>query len=427
VDPVTVSRLQNMVKRICLISPGHVAFNPRLIKEADALCSAGYAVHVIAANNLRHLRSLDEPILATAKWSFELVGGGSALRDVVRRGRTKISKSVIRVSHLENLQLHEWAHHSLTGLLKSAACRHQADLYIAHYIAALPAAYFAARRFKSLWGFDAEDYHLGEFERVELEGVPARAVQKIERAYLPQASYFTAASEGIARAYARDHGISAPQVILNVFPRANAPQHPTKTGHARPGPSIYWFSQTIGTNRGLECAIQAVAKAKSKPHLYLRGNFQAGIKEKLSDIAEPLGVGHRLHYLPVALGADLERLASEYDVGLVAETGYTENRQIALTNKLFSFLLAGVAVVASDTLAHRTCAKVCSAVHLYSAESSCSLANVIDDLLLDPRALERARCQSWAAGQKWYNWDLEQRKLLQVICSQIGPSGKTQR
>src|SRR5690349_10709759 len=162
-----------MVKRICLISPGHVAFNPRLVKEADALTLAGYAVHVVAANNLKHLRHLDEPILAKAKWTFELVGGGSALSDVVRRGRSKISKDIIALSHFDSLRLHEWAHNSLSELLKSAALRYQADLYTAHYIAALPAAYSAAKRYRSFWGFDAEDYHLGEFEKVELECVPA--------------------------------------------------------------------------------------------------------------------------------------------------------------------------------------------------------------------------------------------------------------
>ena len=31
---------------ICLVSPGHVASNPRLVKEADALCAAGF--HVLA-------------------------------------------------------------------------------------------------------------------------------------------------------------------------------------------------------------------------------------------------------------------------------------------------------------------------------------------------------------------------------------------
>jgi glycosyltransferase involved in cell wall biosynthesis len=410
-----------MVKRVCLISPGHVAFNPRLVKEANALVSAGYSVHVIAANNLKNLRPLDEPILRAANWSFELVGGDSTLLDFLRRGRSRIAKKMLALTNSESLLLHEWAHHSLTELLKAATRRHQADLYIAHYVAALPAAHFAARRYHSIWGFDAEDYHLGQFEHWERAGVAARAVGKIEAAYLPQAGHFTAASDGIAEAYARDYKILPPPVILNVFPRANAPLDPTKAGRARPGPSIYWFSQTIGINRGLECAISAIAQARSQPHLYLRGFLQSGIKEKLDEIARPVGVADRVHYLPAALGADMERLASEYDIGLVAETGYTENNRIAVANKLFSFLLAGVPVVASDTKAHRGIAEVCNAVVLYPVDSSLALAKVFDDLLLNPEALEKARYESWEAGQHRYNWDFEQKKLIQAVSSRIGP------
>jgi glycosyltransferase involved in cell wall biosynthesis len=410
-----------MVKRICLISPGHIAFNPRLVKEADALSSVGYAVHVIAANNLKYLRPLDEPILKTAAWTFELVGGDFGAFDLLRRGRSKLAKKLLVLSKSENLRLHEWAHHSLTELLKEAARRYQADLYIAHYVAALPAAHLAARHHSSDWGFDAEDYHVGQFHRDQLKDVDARAILTIEKAYLNHAKHLTAASEGIALAYARDYNLPLPQVVLNVFPRANAPLGPSKAGRARPGPSIYWFSQTIGVNRGLECAVRAIAQAESKPHLYLRGNLQSGIKTRLSEIAQPLGAAERIHYLPPVPGAYMERLAAEYDVGLVGEPGHTENNSIALANKLFSFLLAGVPVVASDTQAHRVLADACRAIILYPAESSTELAKALDYLLLNPKALERARYESWAAGQCRYNWDLEQQKLVYTVSSHIGP------
>ena len=49
-----------------------------------------------------------------------------------------------------------------TGPLTAAAKRVPADLYIAHYPAALPAAAIAARRHGALYAFDAEDFHLGD-------------------------------------------------------------------------------------------------------------------------------------------------------------------------------------------------------------------------------------------------------------------------
>ena len=35
------------MKRLCLVSPGHPASNPRLVKEAAALHGAGYDVTVV--------------------------------------------------------------------------------------------------------------------------------------------------------------------------------------------------------------------------------------------------------------------------------------------------------------------------------------------------------------------------------------------
>jgi len=38
-----------MSARVCLVTTGQPACNPRLVKEADALAEAGFDVHVVAA------------------------------------------------------------------------------------------------------------------------------------------------------------------------------------------------------------------------------------------------------------------------------------------------------------------------------------------------------------------------------------------
>jgi glycosyltransferase involved in cell wall biosynthesis len=409
-----------MAKRICLISPGHVAFNPRLVKEADALSTAGYDVHVIAANNLERLRSLDQPILAAAKWTFELVGSDGAVLDFLRRGRSRLAREALTRWSYDHIRLYEWAHHNLIDLLKAAAKRQRADLYVAHYVAALPAAHWAARQHGARWTFDAEDYHMGQFSADELGEVSARAVSAIERAYLNSAEYFTAASGGIAAAYRRTYSLPLASVVLNVFPRANAPLEPTRAGTVQPGPSLYWFSQTVGVNRGLECAIRAIALADSKPHLYMRGNLQTGIERRLENIAKELGISDRIHFQAPVPGSEMERLAAEYDVGLAGEPGYTENNRIAVANKLFSYLLAGLPVMASDTEGHLEIAAASAAISIYPADNAEKLAAALDRLLLNPEALTRARHDSWEVAQSRYNWDIEQAKIINAVATLIG-------
>ena len=59
----------------------------------------------------------------------------------------------------------ERAMHYVVPELAHAAAAVAADLYIAHNLAALPAARHAARRHRGRLGFDAEDYHRGQFCR----------------------------------------------------------------------------------------------------------------------------------------------------------------------------------------------------------------------------------------------------------------------
>src|SRR5262245_46824630 len=77
------------LKKVCLISPGHVASNPRLVKEADALHEAGFAVRVVAGDTTPSVRPLDETILARAAWPVSQVGLGAPALYVARRVRQK--------------------------------------------------------------------------------------------------------------------------------------------------------------------------------------------------------------------------------------------------------------------------------------------------------------------------------------------------
>jgi hypothetical protein len=300
-------------------------------------------------------------------------------------------------------------------------CEIPADLYIAHYVAALPAAAAAARRHRSAYGFDAEDFHLGDPPDGPSYDNERQITRTIEAAFLPGCSYMTAASPGIADAYTLAYRIKPPTVVRNVFPLTHAPDSCTPRGTAHPGPSIYWFSQTIGPNRGLECTVRAIAKARARPHLYLRGFINPGFRNCLETLARSEGVADRLHLLPPAPPAEMERLAATYDLGLVAETGHTLNRRIALTNKLYTYALAGVPALISDIKAHRDYAQQAnSIVRLFRVDDPQSLATAIDSFLVgEAGVLREARLNAFQLGQDQLNWDVEQAAFLDCVSHAI--------
>jgi glycosyltransferase involved in cell wall biosynthesis len=412
-------------KRIVLLTPGHVSTNPRLVKEADALAEAGYDVNVIAADFITWAQQADRSF-TSRPWKVEQTLPFGPLaplsRRIVQHARQRLARIMIKAGVRQETVIRA-AWHPIAPDLVAAAQRHRADLYIAHYPAALPAAAIAARNYGRQYAFDAEDFHPGNWPDDHKYASERSLLRAIEGRYLEGCAYVTAASPGIADAYTQTYRISRPTVVLNVFPRMQAPCSPTPAGVAAPAPSVYWFSQTIGPNRGLECLVRAIARTRSQPHIYLRGVPATGFLEQLLAIAAERGVTDRIHVLPPAIPSEMERLAAAYDVGFSGEPGHTANNRRALGNKLFSYILAGVPIVMSDVPAHHVfAAQTGGAVYLYKVDDADDLSTKIDKLLCNPEALAVARAVAFHLGQTRFNWEMEKKFLLSIVSKVLSRS-----
>ena len=112
----------------------------------------------------------------------------------------------------------------------------------------------------------------------------------------------------------------------------------------------------------------------------------------------------------------MEELAAAYDAGLAAETGHTASRRLCLTNKLFSFLLAGIPPLLSDTPAHCGFATEAGLTGLvYPRDDPVALAILLDRVLGDAACLAAARAKAWQLGQNRYNWEREKKTLVDTV------------
>lgn len=398
------------------MSPGNLASNPRLLKEADALHSAGYDVTTVVSDFSDSVRAFDDELAARAPWRVVRIGRQRGLN--LRAEASALIARAMGGTVPVGLACRA-AGGAPVGALMRAVRAIEADLYVAHYIAALPAAADAARRHGALLGFDAEDFHSGEGIGAAGEDFRMKMVAAVEQATLPRCDYSTAASPLIGRAYAERYGVS-PTTILNVFPLAMAPRQP-KTRERSPGPAglkAYWFSQTIGLDRGLQAFVQAMALTKCRVTLDIRGNNRWGHGDRLMKLAGELGIADRLRLLPLASPDEMVRLAADYDVGLSLETDISDSRQYCLTNKIFTYLLAGIPMVLSDTPAQRTLAvDLGRAASVVSLAEPAAMASALDRLCDTEGALAEAMATAWRLGRERYNWEVEQRLLLDAVAN----------
>jgi glycosyltransferase involved in cell wall biosynthesis len=410
-----------MTRRICLVTPGNLAANPRVVKEADALQEAGYDVTAVVSDYSQGLRRFDDEISGQAKWRVVRAPRASSERYV--RAAARVAARVIgRVGADIPSAIAAPASGGPVATLRDAACGVAADLYIAHYTAALPAAGAAAERHGALLGFDAEDFHPGEGDGSPAEALRMAMVRAVEAEWLPRCKHLTAASPLIAKAYASAYGVPTPVSVLNVFPLKMAPKQAAQPRHPGALLRAYWFSQTIGLDRGLQPFLQAMAQASTPIELDLRGADPWRHGATLLAMARDLGLGDRVRVLPMASPDEMVRLAAAYDVGLSLETDVSENRRLCLTNKIFTYLLAGVPVVMSDTPAQRLLAPdLGEAAALVSLADPKGIASALDRLA---GSLAVAKSEATRLGYERYNWESEKAALLQSVEAAFARGGQ---
>ena len=409
--------------RICLISQAHLSANPRLLKEARALSQAGYKVSIICGKYSRWGSEADERLFQPS-WKVRQVAFGPSeagkptyvRQNLVSRAAKLLFKYGVRPKVVEVAALGPVALD-----LKAAALQCEpADLYIAHYPSALPAAAAAAHRFGAKFAFDAEDFHLGDLPALPHNDLAKLNVGTIENRFLPHAVFVTASSPLIADAYEENYRIQRPTVILNAFPKSKAPAIATQRGSVSPAPSLYWVSQTIGSGRGLETAIKAIAISKSQPHFYMRGNINDPYRDQLVALALDLGISDHVHFLAPLHPDALEEACAEFDLGYAGETGFSDNNSLALSNKIFSFITSGLPIVVSDTAAQAAfLPSLGKAAKLFSIGNEHSLSTAIDHFLVDPVELTAGREHSWHLGQNLLSWETQEQSFLELVRSQI--------
>lgn len=402
---------------VCIVTPANLCSNPRVVKEADALHEAGLRVEVVfAQNGIRGHDAYDRAIVASRGWTATPV---TLPTRKTRPARWLHGALTQRLCQLLPMRTWPYADIAERGegmayhLLARAALQIEADLFIGHYAEGLAAAGAAARRRQVLLAFDAEDFHTGEAN-------PAAKISRIDfiqRRYLPRCAYITAASGGIADALAGAYDIPLPTTIHNTFSWSDR-QLIDRDVLDRRGRelSLYWYSQVIGLDRGLQDAIRALGLLRGPAQLHLRGAIADETRTALLALATDCGVRDQIHFHePIAPDALLSR-AVEHDIGLALEQGTVFNRAICATNKLFFFMLAGLAIAATDVPGQ---AKVLShdpdAGYLYPPGDHVRLADLLERWRSSPEALARAKRASLEAARSHWNWESEAKRLREVV------------
>jgi glycosyltransferase involved in cell wall biosynthesis len=399
---------------LCLLSHGQPAANPRLVRDANALAKAGHDVRVVTAQFISDLEEHDDKVVHGAAWRYEPAilregNGGSYKWDIVRL-RRRISAELADWLPLKSLVALGFAYGN-PEVARLAAQEH-ADLYVAYQHNSLPAAVWAASKNHSRFALDAQDL------LVDCSAEPVRLAASLEKRYLPDCVYVSTMSHAAAKRLQETNNLARTPIVLHNTPSLldRAGITPPKQRTPSDPISLYWFGQTIGPH---SCAQQVVAAMPllSKPvKLVMRGRPDQAFVTQLQRQAEDIGVSQQLQIMPRAEPAEMVRLAAEHDVMLGTQPGTELFNQMAIGNKVFTGMMAGLALALSDTIAHRQLAtEVEGCGFLFRDGDVQSLASKLNGLLTGREKLDRMKENSWNRAETKFNWEEESKTLLWTV------------
>jgi len=391
--------------KVLLISTGQPSLNPRLVKEADALASNGYEVTVLYSHWNDWGARFDKILLPAKKWKAICIGGDPELKPLLYF----ISKAIYKVARVINKNTRgRWCAEPAivrTGyFLIRDAKKYKADIYIGHNLGALPATVKAAQANQKPCGFDAEDFHRNEVSD-NIDDAEVLIRTHIENKYFPALNYLTASSPLIASAYSKLFPKLSPEVVLNVFPTDKRVMKPKISN----GPiKLFWFSQTIGHGRGLEEVIKAFEH-------FDQGTFELHLLGQM-DPAFTISSKIDIHFHEPIPSDEVIHFASHFDIGLAVETGSPLNRDICLTNKIFTYMQAGLCVVASDTSAQTQLMSEYPGIgEIYQKNSTQALADVLSYYQQHQDELFKAKSTAFDIAKSKLNWETESKNLLTLV------------
>jgi glycogen synthase len=396
--------------RICVCTLAEGAAEPRAPRHAVALAYSGEGVELLFLDTApfgasrRAVKALDA--VPNLTWRTHYFPTRSApLKLGAQKLRRRAAQVAFRFGSSPRAEGLSTRLLGFTGLLEEA----RADVYVTHGIETLLPVCQVAARLGALVIFDSMEFHsdVGDGQT----GVEQALIRAIERHWLPECALVLASSDQLADALVQEYGISRPVALYNAPPIEAEVPHRSHDGLA-----LYWRNAVLGLGqRGLDEALLALAQVPSDVSLHLQGGMPPDGGRSLRGRITQLGLRERVTILPRHEPDQAVKAASAYSVGLCLERRGVRNHDLTVSNKLFDYHMAGLAIIASDLPGLRSVVERSRGGLLFDPGSADDLAAKIRTLYSNRALLMEFAANARAFALREGNRETEMRKLVEAF------------
>jgi len=401
--------------RILIIIIGHLCNAPRPQKEAETLANAGHDVTVAGVWFDPEFVRRDRLLMKNKKWRFEPIidfQPHQKINNFFVRLRSRLAKEKFQKLGIFSPSLFGYG----TRAMLRYALQQKADLTIVHSEGGLWVGSQLLDQGYQV-GVDFEDWFSEDLLPEARASRSIKQLKSLENRLINECTYCLTTSHAMAEAMAEAYNSKPPTVIYNTFPLEDRLQLDGKICDRQNLniPSIHWFSQTIGQGRGLEILFQSLRHVNKPVEIHLRGKCSESSYQWLDSQILQEWYGQIFIHPTVPTNELLSRIA-EHDIGLALEIPYCFNRQFTITNKLFQYLQAGLAVIATDTSGQREIlSKHPEIGQLILNNDAIALADAINTLIENPQKLAATKKAALSVAQDSLNWENQEDSILRLF------------
>lgn len=392
-----------------IISYTGVSNEPRVLRQAEALQATGWDVVVCG-----HDGHSERP----KGWTFVRLPSQDAYRSsflrllgmarsaavlLVRRGGGSLAgKAALFHHHTVPLWMH--TRHELLRVLETHP-ELMPDLVLSHDWHTAEVGYALAQRSGARFSIDCHEYAPGQYFNDPVWVRNQRPITvAVQDFYLRRADIITVVCEGIANLLALESPLRRPPVVIRSVPFKNAqPFRPV-------GKRItVLYHGDLSRRREIHTAIASMPLWRDDIDLVLRGSGDPAYIGELKRLVERHGLGHRVTFEPPVPFAQIVPAANKADIGFFSFTGDSPQIRFTLPNKLFEYVMAGLALCISDQEEVARIVKTYGNGKLIADHSPEGIAATINSFTREEiEACKRASIA--AAGE--LSWEVEREKLL---------------
>ncbi len=261
--------------------------------------------------------------------------------------------------------------------MRAAAHAHGVyGMWIANDWVTLPLAAECVDRHGGLYVYDSHEFAIQEYsERLDWALLHRPLVATIEERFIRGAAVVTSVSPEITKALKQRYQLAAPTATLRNMP--------TYREHAfRPTPEKIeiLYHGVLYYGRGLEETIVSVRDWREEFTFTIRGPGPAEYLRKLENLANTHGVSSRVRFEAPVPASELVAKAIGFDVGMMVLRAHSQHNSYALPNKVFEYMMAGLALCVSDLPSMAAIVRQSGAGVLVEEPSAHAIARTVNGL-----------------------------------------------